>query len=106
MDRHLAAATAPPTGFAAAPLLLGRKAGRAAMKWRQLPQSGDVPLARSSHTVTAVGGKLYLWGGEHKPREPIDSQLHVYDMETGAWTRPEVRADALVHRRRPGHSRR
>lgn len=66
------------------------------MKWRQLPQSGDVPLARSSHTVTAVGGKLYLWGGEHKPREPIDSQLHVYDMETGAWTRPEVRVGACV----------
>ena len=39
------------------------------MKWTRLEQNGDLPLARSSHSITAVGGKCYLFGGEHEPRQ-------------------------------------
>lgn len=38
------------------------------MKWERLAQGGDVPLARSSHTITVVEGKCYVVGGEHEPR--------------------------------------
>lgn len=38
------------------------------MKWTELGQSGPLPLARSSHTITYVNGKAFLLGGEHKPR--------------------------------------
>ncbi|CAL5218389.1 g61 [Coccomyxa viridis] len=55
------------------------------MKWTRLDQSGQVPLARSSHSITAVGSKCYVFGGEHEPRTPIDSALSEYDFETGQW---------------------
>lgn len=63
------------------------------MKWTELPQHGDVPLPRSSHSITAVGKNdcdlskqvLVLWGGEHSPRVPVSSDTYIYVMETGQW---------------------
>ena len=84
------------------------------MKWTRLEQNGDLPLARSSHSITAVAGKCYLFGGEHEPRQviclshekvndnahafhlvakdgalqcrtPIDSRLYEYDLEKSQW---------------------
>ncbi len=62
------------------------------MKWKKLDQGGVLPVERSSHVVTVVGDKLYLWGGEHEPREPLDSQIHGYDLGgSSSWAQPEVR---------------
>lgn len=58
-------------------------------RWEQLPSNGDhAPLARSSHSINAVGSKLYVFGGEHKPREPVDNLLYCYDLEARAWAAP------------------
>ncbi|KAL4418744.1 hypothetical protein ABPG77_006417 [Micractinium sp. CCAP 211/92] len=55
------------------------------MKWVELPGVGDVPEARSSHSLTAVGDVLYVWGGEHAPRVPIGSDMYAYDLRERAW---------------------
>lgn len=58
------------------------------MKWRELPQLGDVPKSRSSHGVSCVddGKKLVLWGGEHAPRVPVPTDTYIYSIETGHWS--------------------
>ena len=33
------------------------------MRWEKLEQRGEVPEPRSSHSLTAVGDMLYLFGG-------------------------------------------
>jgi len=48
-------------------------------------QKNDSPLARSSHSVTVVGNKAYIFGGEHHPRTPIDALLHSYEFATNTW---------------------
>lgn len=35
------------------------------------------PLPRSSHSVSIVGTSAYIFGGELKPREPVDNDMHV-----------------------------
>lgn len=47
---------------------LDRTAAGQKMRWEELPQQGSKPLARSSHTLTACGSRVYLFGGEHEPR--------------------------------------
>jgi len=32
-----------------------------------------------------VGDKAYIFGGEIKPRNPVDNHLHVYDLVNGQW---------------------
>lgn len=39
-------------------------------------------LPRSSHSLSVVGSKAYLFGGELRPREPVDSVLHVFPINT------------------------
>lgn len=61
------------------------------MKWVALPSQGDVPAARSSHSITAISDKLYLWGGEQAPRVPITPpDVYCYDLEERSWRRLEV----------------
>lgn len=38
------------------------------MQWEKLEQKGSVPLARSSHSLTVIGDKAYVLGGENQPR--------------------------------------
>jgi hypothetical protein len=47
--------------------------------------------ARSSHTVTSIGDKLYLWGGEHAPRVPVGTDTYVYSLTHRRWTLLQVR---------------
>ncbi|XP_031711658.1 rab9 effector protein with kelch motifs [Anarrhichthys ocellatus] len=37
------------------------------VSWEEIPQSGEVPSARSGHTLCVVKGKLYLFGGASSP---------------------------------------
>ncbi|GAB4817934.1 hypothetical protein N2152v2_004980 [Parachlorella kessleri] len=71
------------------------------MRWVNLEQKGTPPVARSSHTITAVGDKLVLWGGEHTPRVPIDSQVHVYDVAVSTWSQPAATGDVPAPRNAP-----
>lgn len=35
------------------------------------------PLARSSHTLSVIGHRAYIFGGEIAPRQPVDNAMHV-----------------------------
>ncbi|XP_057460718.1 nitrile-specifier protein 5-like [Actinidia eriantha] len=62
-------------------------------KWVKLNQKGTGPGARSSHAITIVGQKAYVFGGEFKPRTPVDNNLHVFDLNDLTWSVPEVTGD-------------
>ncbi|EFJ44314.1 kelch repeat protein [Volvox carteri f. nagariensis] len=55
------------------------------MRWTRLPQAGTLPVERSSHSITVVGDKIVLFGGEHDPRVPISSELYAYSFTDGTW---------------------
>ncbi|XP_013384298.1 nitrile-specifier protein 5 [Lingula anatina] len=54
--------------------------------WIKLQATGMIPKARSSHSLTVVGKKAFMFGGEHEPRKPIDNKLHAYDLEKNEWS--------------------
>ncbi len=58
------------------------------MRWELLTGAGATPVERSSHSITYIAGtrKLVLFGGEHDPRTPINSDVHLYDLDGGVWT--------------------
>lgn len=37
-------------------------------------------LSRSSHSLSIIKSKAYIFGGEEKPREPVDNHLHVFTL--------------------------
>lgn len=54
---------------------------------------GTGPGARSSHAVAVVSGKLYAFGGEFAPRVPVDNHVHVFDLQTKAWSVADAAGD-------------
>ncbi|CAK4084713.1 unnamed protein product [Aphanomyces euteiches] len=67
--------------------------------WKQLLVK-NAPLARSSHDVSVSNGCLYVFGGEHVPRTPIDSTVYVLDLKTDElnWTSLNATCDVPPHR--------
>ncbi len=47
-------------------------------KWHQI--STDQLLPRSSHSLSVIKSKAYIFGGEEKPREPVDNHMHVFTL--------------------------
>ncbi|XVF83007.1 hypothetical protein PTKIN_Ptkin16aG0098000 [Pterospermum kingtungense] len=47
--------------------------------------SGKIPVARGGHSVTLVGSKLIVFGGEDKNRKLLND-VHVLDLETMTWS--------------------
>ena len=43
--------------------------------WRRIPT--DIHLPRSSHSLSIVKGKAYIFGGEEQPRVPVNNHVHV-----------------------------
>lgn len=43
-------------------------------------------LPRSSHTLSVVSGRAYIFGGEVEPREPVDNYMHVVTLPSGTAT--------------------
>ncbi|KAK4547472.1 hypothetical protein LTR36_001128 [Oleoguttula mirabilis] len=60
-------------------------------------------LQRSSHTVSAVGSSLYVFGGELKPRQPKDNDVHVVDIDAAS---KKPTAKVASHQYRDGPSAR
>jgi len=62
------------------------------MTWERPSTTGERPCARSGHTLTAIGSKLYLFGGgvwnEDNGWVHKFNDLHVLDTETMHWSRP------------------
>ena len=40
----------------------------------------DKPLPRSSHSLSVIKGRAYIFGGEIRPREPVDNVMHIYTL--------------------------
>jgi len=58
------------------------------MKWTREVYRDEqfVPQERSSHSVTHLNNKLYVFGGENDPRSPISSDVHIYDLGSKSWS--------------------
>ena len=46
--------------------------------WKSIPTNQALP--RSSHSISVVNGKAYVFGGEEQPREPVSDDMHVYTL--------------------------
>ncbi|CAE5967495.1 unnamed protein product [Arabidopsis arenosa] len=55
-------------------------------KWRKVEQKGEGPGLRCSHGIAQVGNKIYSFGGEFTPNQPIDKKLYVFDLESRTWS--------------------
>jgi len=53
--------------------------------WKRLGLNGE-PSERSSHPMTSIGNKIYLVGGEDTPRNPINMNVHQFDLDSNAWS--------------------
>lgn len=42
------------------------------------------PLPRSSHSLSVVDGRAYMFGGEMRPRELVDNSIHVLILPSSA----------------------
>lgn len=58
--------------FAAGPAHPGKPTQKAT--WERI----DVPaMPRSSHSINVIAGSAYIFGGEIRPREPVDNDMHI-----------------------------
>ena len=48
--------------------------------WKHVPT--DIILPRSSHSLSIIKGKAYIFGGEQQPREPVDNHVHVFTLKS------------------------
>ena len=48
--------------------------------WKRI--STDTILPRSSHSLSIVKSKAYIFGGEQQPREPVDNHVHVFTLQS------------------------
>ena len=75
--------------------------------WTRLALA-DAPSARSSHRLSAIDGRGYLFGGEAEARQSLDSTVHCLDATAGTWTRPAAAygggAPAAAPQPRVGHA--
>ena len=79
-------------------------------RFSRLKHAQDLP--RSSHSLSIINGRAYVFGGEVKPREPVDNQMHIYTLRSSdveetdyeaVAAEPEV-ADGQVPSPRVGHT--
>jgi len=65
------------------------------MTWSRPKTTGEAPCARSGHTLTAIGKKLYLFGGgvwnEREGWVHKFNDLYILDTETFHWTKAECK---------------
>ncbi|GFP95704.1 kelch domain-containing protein 3 [Phtheirospermum japonicum] len=70
------------------------------MLWSEPAVKGIPPVPRDSHSCTAVGDNLFVFGGTDG-RRPLND-LHILDTSTNTWILPSVRGDGPEPRE--GHS--
>jgi len=67
------------------------------LTWSQPAPLGTFPSNRSGHCMAAIGSKVYLFGGGVWSQELSwvhkYNDLHVFDTETGVWSKPETKGD-------------
>ncbi|PIA61600.1 hypothetical protein AQUCO_00300841v1 [Aquilegia coerulea] len=70
--------------------------------WSLIEAKGEIPVARSGHTVIRAGPKLILFGGEDAKRRKLND-LHTFDLKSLIWlpaqctgTRPSPRCNHVA----------
>lgn len=53
-------------------------------------------LQRSSHAMLVIGGKAYVFGGELRPRQPVDNELHIVAIDSGVYYRTLIPIDLIM----------
>ena len=71
--------------------------------WQKLTlEQGQAPAERSSHGISIISGTLYLFGGEHTARVPIDSDMYSIDLSDmgspGMWRKIEASFNSPIPR--------
>jgi N-acetylneuraminic acid mutarotase len=62
-------------------------------------------LQRSSHTLNIINEKIYVFGGEHDPRQPINNNVLTFDLKSSEWNvADDTNANGLKPLARLGHS--
>jgi N-acetylneuraminic acid mutarotase len=74
---------------------------RLAATWARLALR-NAPSARSSHGISAIGGKAFVFGGEETARHAIDSAVHCLDVHASEWT--TLHASGVSPPARVGHA--
>ncbi|XP_037575963.1 kelch domain-containing protein 3-like isoform X1 [Dermacentor silvarum] len=79
------------------------------MLWQYVPTRGQPPQWRDFHSSSAIGGRMYVWGGRGDSQGPYHSQSEVYcnrmaflDTATSCWVHPRV--DGVPPEGRRSHS--
>lgn len=78
MEAGLAAGYAVETaaeGAVGAGVALAKSTMPLKANWKRI--STGTPLPRSSHSLSIVRGIAYIFGGEERPREPVDNDMHM-----------------------------
>ena len=68
-------------GAAGAAVAIARSTMPIKAEWS--PVSLNIDLPRSSHSITVVKGRAYIFGGEIKPREPVGNDMEIVTLPSG-----------------------
>ncbi|KAK8765070.1 hypothetical protein V5799_032320 [Amblyomma americanum] len=79
------------------------------MQWQQVLTTGRPPLWRFYHSASAIGDRMYVWGGEIDVDEPYGMQSNTFsnsiaflDTVTSCWEHPSAEGTPPMGRR--GHA--
>lgn len=59
-------------------------------KWQ--PINLSPPLPRSSHTISIISGRGYIFGGEISPRQPVDNDMHIITLPSSGVTTSDYKS--------------
>lgn len=73
------------------------------LQWHRVPTSGEFPRRRIFHSASAIGNRMYIWGGHSADLFQVyDSSIFFLDTSTLTWVRPRVHG--LLPATREDHS--
>ncbi|KAI9833163.1 MAG: hypothetical protein M1819_003786 [Sarea resinae] len=60
------------------------------------PLSLPKPFPRSSHTLSIIRGRAYVFGGEITPRNPVDNAMHIFTLPSSSVPDADYRSVSAV----------
>lgn len=97
-------------GAVGAALAIARPTMPLKAKFRRISTGNQLP--RSSHSLSVIKGRAYIFGGEIRPREPVDNVMHIYTLPSSGVSEADYKpvtacfkdADGEVPAPRVGHT--
>lgn len=109
MEAGLAAGYAAETaveGAVGAGIAISKSTMPLKARWTRIPLTNTLP--RSSHSLSVIKGVAYVFGGEIRPREPVDNDIHCISLPSSGNTEADYKAipaaGAEVPQARVGHT--